>query len=542
MEPIAGWLWSKPRDPNRDWRETWLMNEERVTIQDGHEWDLDAAYLCLPYYILDGSGLFGLKRGNDVVLFNRAACKMQINFILESVIRRGKDGLILGQTGTGKSTTTFFVSCCLRHNHGIVWIHMDSATDLAYVISIQGNVMRKVSVPIDQLSLYTNPTILDHGNTLNSRTILIIDSLDLRDPSQKRFLIGARRWREQDCINRRLICVCSDSGHDSETGRIYKEFRVHGVGSWSLEEYLTAITSNNFWENVKNAFLGCRAELSERTKLVESKYYYAGTCARSMFASSIEEIEQDIFLTIAEMSPSAIDCTWTESFLTDPLKHSLMSYMYEEDTLLGMTGFVSQYAAREFGEATGPAAIQALARVCVSRTDPKALEWIFEAFFLASIAEKSELIVRPISRIEKHTRIVWTCHQYSDMRLASFSPQSLEHKVQLDTWLRPNSPQQPGFDVVMLLSTGMIRFIQTTVAQKHDLKMWALADLVKRLRQLGHEVKDAEVFFVIPDNYAARDFRISQLHGWEEFAALFGSWPKQFDAVKEKLQTVTISF
>jgi hypothetical protein len=31
-----------------------------------------------------------------------------------------------------------------------------------------------------------------------------------------------------------------------------------------------------------------------------------------------------------------------------------------------------------------------------------------------------------------------------------------QDKVSLDTWLRPDSPQQSGFDAVMLLSNGLI--------------------------------------------------------------------------------------
>jgi len=50
--------------------------------------------------------------------------------------------------------------------------------------------------------------------------------------------------------------------------------------------------------------------------------------------------------------------------------------------------------------------------------------------------------------------------------------------IPLDTWLRSDSPQKLGYDAVMPLSTGVIRFIQTSVAREHDLNMVSLSDLV----------------------------------------------------------------
>ncbi len=91
----------------------------------------------------------------------------------------------------------------------------------------------------------------------------------------------------------------------------------------------------------------------------------------------------------------------------------------------------------------------------------------------------------------------------------------------MDTWLRPDSPQQSGFDAVMLLSNELIRFIQTSVAREHDLEMWALANLVKQLRHLGHKVFDAEAFVVIPDEGVAKNFQITEMREWGKFVALY---------------------
>jgi hypothetical protein len=62
-----------------------------------------------------------------------------------------------------------------------------------------------------------------------------------------------------------------------------RRFYPRGVGSWSIEEYLMAIQSDEFRESVGHPFQGDGTDLDERRKLVESKFYYAGTCPRFMF-------------------------------------------------------------------------------------------------------------------------------------------------------------------------------------------------------------------------------------------------------------------
>jgi len=111
-------------------------------------------------------------------------------------------------------------------------------------------------------------------------------------------------------------------------------------------------------------------------------------------------------------------------------------------------------------------------------------------------------------------------------RLLSFEPNTFT-EIPLDSWLQPESCQQSGYDAIYLESSGIIRFIQTTIAHSHDLKMNALSLLVIRLRQLNYRVNEAEIFFVIPDSTSVLHFAIGKLFHWEEFANLFDSWPKE---------------
>ncbi len=78
--------------------------------------------------------------------------------------------------------------------------------------------------------------------------------------------------------------------------------------------------------------------------------------------------------------------------------------------------------------------------------------------------------------------MVWNYGTEMSTKVTEFNPRSIT-AIPLNIWLAPDSPDQPGYDAVILLESGLVRFVQTTIAREHDLKMWALADLVIRFRE-----------------------------------------------------------
>ncbi len=257
--------------------------------------------------------------------------------------------------------------------------------------------------------------------------------------------------------------------------------------------------------------------------LVKSKFYYAGTSARFMFGMFIEEVKNVIARAVRD------------SILSNSFKHVLISFIHDLQDEFSRDGFVSQHAARAFGATCTADAIRALSNHCVLLENSKACEWMFEAFFLASAAQSSDMVVRTSTAVP----IIWSCSKHASSRVAIFDPQG---RLPFNTWLYSDSPQQAGFLAIMLLSTGTIRFIQTTVAREYELQMGALANLVKQIQETGHVVDEAEVFIVIPEDSFAKNFRITILHGWETFVELFPSWPNTLEDAKRRLQTVMIAF
>ena len=80
---------------------------------------------------------------------------------------------------------------------------------------------------------------------------------------------------------------------------------------------------------------------------------------------------------------------------------------------------------------------------------------------------------------------------------------------------------------------NVARFVQTTIAESHDLKLQYFADCAKVLNSEGiYSVDEVEIFFIVPD-YRIRDFRIGTI---DVPTALLGfKWPRNENKIKEKI-------
>jgi len=549
QEPLAGGKWSLPHVAEHSTRSKWLQRMQNVRIDSLHDWSTDSAYMRIPHYMFEGSGLHKtVVKGNDLVLFNRDACKEQIKFIMESVIEIGHNGFIRGQPGTGKSTTTFFTVCPLRFEYDIVWINM--GTDgWVHVVTMQEDIMRKTEIRGDDFAFCWNSDVLDDPHRRTRKIILVLDSFNIANDKHRQHVCEGEKWRAKDSSNRRLIAVSSMAKSARKDCMIPRGFEWHGVGSWKLEEYIAAVQNIEIWESVKGYFAEPRlvvGAVSDQegiiamtpVDLVTAKFYYAGVSARYMFGSTVAEIVLTLTNLIRALSSTTKKNTLSGAIHSTKFKHICMSFTCASPTDFTLTGFVSQFVARTLGVLCRSRDIRELGEMC--HLGPQARGWMFEAFFLARVAGSDRIAVRELVNGRAKAQIIWDCPHAPHERVIGFDPYNLERKVPENTWLQPNATTHPGYDAVMLLMGGRVRFVQTTVAQKHDLKMWALADIVKRLRQLGYTVTDAEIFFVIPDGIRATEFEISHLHSWESFGTLFDV--KTLDEVKKLIKTVVIKF
>jgi hypothetical protein len=58
---------------------------------------------------------------------------------------------------------------------------------------------------------------------------------------------------------------------------------------------------------------------------------------------------------------------------------------------------------------------------------------------------------------------------------------------------------------------GDSQFILVTSGMVHSLKMGPFAELIKRLRQHGQDIKKAEIYFVIPNQLESLTFKLTDV-------------------------------
>jgi len=438
---------------------------------------------------------------------------------MTNVIKGKQNGFIHGQPATGRSIMTLFTGCYLRFDWNIIWLRIAPDSSVVSVVIIQGSCMRKCSISCNELTMMHVAELVEYSGG-NSQTILIIDDVNMDVISHRSLVITARLWREGDSGNRRLVCISSMVNISMLHYKDLMRFTIHGVGSWSLGEYLEAVENDEVWASVKHAFIP--NDLRPRSNQVISKFYYAGTCARFMFEFSIPRIIGTFSTIVVSLYPRCMRpfalgnahlFSWSNGI-------SLMDY----------TGFVSQFAARRVASCGGSQFIQEFYNT-VRTINRETREWTFDAYLQALVSVEKQLVSKCLSR---QTMI--------DLRFPggsqSFDREYFE-EIKIDEWLHPDSPC--GFNAVSLDSTGTVRFMLTTLENNYVLEMKDLTSVVVRLLEKQYKVRNAEIFVFIPDSPNSRDFRIRRIRDWENFSESFNSWHMgSEDKVRERLTVVAL--
>jgi hypothetical protein len=514
-----------------------------VKIKENEMMDASQTFLRLPRYVISGSGVEQQDSERDMVLYKRDACGAEINFITEKVIEGAHEGFIYGQPGTGKSSTALFVGFFLRKLWKVVWIHTTPTVSRASVFVIQGDTVSKFRILRTEIHFHSLPYLSQGGQCL-----VILDSVNIADLHDIEIYGRAGDWVEQDAGNRRLLRISSNGGPSSLPRELQDKTMLHGVGSWSLDEYRAAVKDDDFWASVSATLLEEGQEphptKEVRAEIVENKFEYAGTCARFMFVYSVAQIKEKVNLAIRTQDvridgPSGL-------FNKNTKHHLLSSSLVGDPPVQTYTGFVSRYATRAIGGASRPYAIRSLISCPIYHLNGSVKGWLFEALFFACTAEADGVILyaKMANSRSPRTKVVWKVSS----AVLEFSSTMFDHKdspeIPYDTWLMPDNPRQPGYDAVILLrQTKTIRFVQTTTCGTHDLKMAALTDLVVRLKNKKYEIDSAEICFVIPDDGNAQHFKIGPITGFQAFHELFpSSWTAKEKEVRAKLKIFHLQF
>uniref|UniRef100_K3X0K0 ATPase AAA-type core domain-containing protein n=1 Tax=Globisporangium ultimum (strain ATCC 200006 / CBS 805.95 / DAOM BR144) TaxID=431595 RepID=K3X0K0_GLOUD len=176
---------------------------------------------------------------------------------------------IVGARGSGKSCTAFAFACTLaRAKWDVLWMHY-SAQEMAFDAFIHQYDM------VPQLDKLLRST--------TNATVLIFDAKMMSSEAVKEAHLLCKLCRKQDKHKRRLVWICV-AGSFSTMGE-NMEFQL---ALWTIEEYITAVQHDAFFDHVKRLFSSSDATREKRVELVKAKYFAAGGNSRLMFGSTTD--------------------------------------------------------------------------------------------------------------------------------------------------------------------------------------------------------------------------------------------------------------
>jgi hypothetical protein len=199
------------------------------------------------------------------------------------------------------------------------------------------------------------------------------------------------------------------------------------------------------------------------------------------------------------------------------------------------TELVSAYAARELALQKGPDYINSLAKNPLILNTPIIRGGFFELLFF-SYAKQGKIPLQD----KEGKKFMWECGA-SVRVFKPMSPNSVS--CVLGEWLMPNIWNQGGYDGVYLEETksrNVIRFVQTTTKDSHDVKLQFFIKLINKLKTKSvFDAHEVEIFFVVTTHKLA-SYKIGPVIQPESLKSL--RWPTSDNAVRKKIQIVGLDF
>jgi hypothetical protein len=222
-----------------------------------------------------------------------------MSFIHTEVIRKGKIGCICGHPGTGKSITTYYTVASYSCEYKIIWIAcgtQDAKTeDVAVVIMHKGF---KQSYHIQYRQLVHDIASME---TSRAKTIFVLDDGGLMVSGLADLIGTTRQVVSKDGLKRQIFV--SSSGLETTLTKlpdvVRNRFAVMMVNGWTLEDYNSAIRNTIFASSVSKHFQSETGQ--DFSSKIGSKFFFAGHCARYLFAQDTGAVKRDIEALVARV-------------------------------------------------------------------------------------------------------------------------------------------------------------------------------------------------------------------------------------------------
>jgi len=471
-------------------------------------------FINLPCDLLDQGGVSSRRTGQGIILYVRPRCLKQMVFMYDDVIRRGSEGHIYGQPGTGKSTTALYVAVQLavEKRWNVLWAHLEaSSTDLFWKCIEMRPEGTYSSFAVHDETFREAVTRFERTRAENGH-LLIMDGIRFDDSRNEKLPGGF--WLHTGEGRRRIIKISSDGRQLklSSKARVGK-IRIFRQWSWTLEEYDSAMANDSFRDSVQSyldavEFIVDSSGSTSIQQQVRQKYHVAGGCARWMFSytSDIVRAEIDAALrTDDSYQPSRLFSCFANrrvEIVSEYAKWMISTrFGSEQIKFLASHPFIKQCNREVNGALFQLYCLHEFLRRAQENAPIELIAGVGEnSIFNLDGVERKELgsLTRETCPINK---LMWPINRYQE----SF-----------DAIIRT---QRDGREVVIC--------IQITVGKTHDANLEPAREITRRL---GANL--CEFHFVIPVNMMGK-FKIGKIINSEALAE-FG-WPTDLPSVRRTI-------
>jgi len=279
---------------------------------------------------------------------------------------------------------------------------------------------------------------------------------------------------------------------------------------WTLKDYCNVCCLDNFWNSLdpkvfsdlldgEHEDLAARSP-SERTPLIENKYFYAGYSARWMFRYS----KSKVVGTVNNFALKVEDITRYLFARGGDKSDNVINHLLVE-VKVGQFALVSQFAIRilaALSKHSHAIAKHVLASAVVFE-DARMVGAAYEVHIrcLLKDAVGKELAVEDMEG--KHVHWPVSAVEYYN-RLADLSAVG---RLPSGTWFLPNGLMQSGFDMFQLCyedaaSAYTVRFVQVTIQVDHSFVEDSFVEVLSMLKQFqmkGRRLGAVEVVALLPE-------------------------------------------
>ena len=193
-------------------------------------------------------------------------------------------------------------------------------------------------------------------------------------------------WAKKGPNTNRLVFITSMSArfkakHEEDVRNNVEEHRVY---SWTLKEYLSAVSNETFFNSVKNILdstIHIQEKITSRNDLVTSKHYFAGGSCRFMFQYSTEVVIKELHKCMR----SAKDLhAYVEGKMgissSDVINHLFGCYKQHE-----YSSVISDFAVRLIACTLGPSLVNRMIDFFKAKRNPSLHGALLELWFFSSI-------------------------------------------------------------------------------------------------------------------------------------------------------------